>query len=266
MSSPRVCLLNNGSMAIDGYKIFWNRGPGGDVRFPVYTTLIEHDDGLFVFDTGFDLEHMNKYIPHDQPIQTADQTVPAQLALAGYRPEDVTHVINSHLHIDHTGGNKYFPNAVFVCHEQEYEAAKDPELFERMSYSCIGFAHQLAGQRPDLPSEIDSGLTPRFELLRGDVELFPGITLFETPGHSGGHYSLMVELQGRRPMIFTGDAAMTPRSVAEVIVGGFHLDPVKATRSLQRLQSLSEEHNAELFCSHHMETFESWVKAPDWYA
>ena len=41
---------------------------------------------------------------------------------------------------------------------------------------------------------------------------------------------------------------MTPRSVAEVIVGGFHLDPVKATKSLQRLQSLSEEHNAELFC------------------
>ena len=87
MSSPRVCLLNNGSMAIDGYKIFWNRGPGGDIRFPVYTTLIEHKDGLFVFDTGFDLEHMNKYIPHDQPIQTADQTVPAQLALAGYRPD-----------------------------------------------------------------------------------------------------------------------------------------------------------------------------------
>jgi len=263
--STRVCLLDGGSMAIDGHKIYWNRGPGGEIRFPVYTTLVEHDDSLFVFDTGFDLEHMQTHIPHDNPIQSPEQTVPAQLAKVGYRPEDVTHVVNSHFHIDHTGGNKYFPHATIVCHEKEYEAARNPQLFERMSYSCIGFARQLAEGRKDLPEAMRSGPTPKFELLSGDVELFPGIWLYETPGHSAGHYSLMVELEGRRPMLFTSDACMTPRNLELMVIGGFHLDPVQATHALERLQELSVEHDAELFYSHHMESFDSWLKAPVWY-
>ncbi len=37
---------------------------------PVYGVLIEHDDGLFLFDTGFDLEHMNAVLPFELPEQT----------------------------------------------------------------------------------------------------------------------------------------------------------------------------------------------------
>lgn len=47
MKSTPVFILDGGSLAIDGYKVYWNRGPGGDVRLPVYSVLVDHEEGLF---------------------------------------------------------------------------------------------------------------------------------------------------------------------------------------------------------------------------
>jgi 4-pyridoxolactonase len=253
-------------MAIDGHKIYWNRGPAGDIRFPVYSVLVEHNDGLFLYDTGFGLDHMQKYVPQDQPLQSEEQTLPAQLAKVGYEPKDVTHLLLSHLHIDHCGGSALFPEAMVVCHEREYEQAQHPELFERLSYGAVAyFAPQLVQAWQELPQGVDPERSPEFLLLTGDVEFAPGVWLLETLGHSAGHYSMLVAFGGRRPILFTGDAAMTPKNLDMMVVGGFHLDPVAGTRSLQRLKDLAVEHDAELFFSHSMPEFETWKKAPHWY-
>ena len=58
--------------------------PGPQARIPSYSVLIEHDDGLFLIDTGIDLDHMNAVLPFELPEQTEEQTIPAQLALAGF--------------------------------------------------------------------------------------------------------------------------------------------------------------------------------------
>jgi len=275
----RVSLLDGGSLAIDGYKVYWNRGPGGDIRFPVYSVLINHEDGLFIYDTGFDLLHMQTFIPGDQPLQTPDQTLPAQLAKLGLKPTDVAAVLSSHLHIDHAGGHEFFPGALVYLHEAEYRQAQKPELFERLSYSDLSFDPGLEAARDgmDLGSEGDGDRGPRvrYELVTGDYEVAKGVHLIETLGHAAGHYSLLVEFPGeggatgadarRRPMLFTGDAAMTPRNLEMMVIGGFHLDPVKGTRSLQRLKDVAAEYDAEIFCSHSMPDWETWKKAPEWY-
>ena len=49
--------LDNGSIVIDHAQLMWNIGGGTPVRIPSYGILIEHDEGLFLIDTGFDLEH-----------------------------------------------------------------------------------------------------------------------------------------------------------------------------------------------------------------
>jgi 4-pyridoxolactonase len=279
MKPTRVCLLNGGSLAIDGYKVYWNRGPSGDIRFPVYSVLVDHEDGLFVYDTGFDLLHMQTYIPGDQPLQTPDQILPAQLAKLGLEPSAVTHILSSHLHIDHCGGHEFFPGALVYCHADEYAQAQKPALFERLSYSDLSFDTALGAARDgmDLGSEGDGdrGASPKYELVRGDVEVAKGVHLIETPGHSAGHYSLLVEFGGegagaagaasRRPMLFTGDAAMTPRNLEMMVIGGFHLDPVKGTESLQKIKDVAAQYGAEIFCSHSMPDFEGWLKAPEWY-
>ena len=45
MSDTKVHLLDGGTLVIDGFHAFWNRGPGGEHRFPCYSVLIEHADG-----------------------------------------------------------------------------------------------------------------------------------------------------------------------------------------------------------------------------
>ena len=75
--------LDNGSIVIDHAQLMWNIGGGTPVRIPSYGVLIEHTDGLFLFDTGFDMEHTERVLPFELPEQTAEQTIPAQLARCG---------------------------------------------------------------------------------------------------------------------------------------------------------------------------------------
>jgi 4-pyridoxolactonase len=276
MKRTRVSLLDGGTLAINSFKLFFLKGTFDVIRFPVYSVLVDHADGLFVMDTGFDLEFMEKYTPQDNPRQTVEQNLPAQLALLGLRPEDVTHVINTHLHIDHCGGNKHFPEAEVVVHETEYKEAKDPHPFEYQSYSDLSFDPELhrlnvtgardifhrAGTADAEPANPNS---PRYRLLKGDVEFAEGVWLYETPGHSAGHMSMLVELEGRKPMFFTADASYMPRSLEEMIVGGYHLDPVKAYDSLERLKKIQEEHDAELFFPHPPADSMTYRPAPYWY-
>ena len=43
-SEVRVYLLDGGTLVIDGYHLYWNAGPGGEVRFPCYSVLIDHPE------------------------------------------------------------------------------------------------------------------------------------------------------------------------------------------------------------------------------
>lgn len=105
-------------------------------------------DGLFLFDTGFDLQVYKESFGAELTFasQAANQTLPAQLALLGLRPDDITHVINSHYHLDHCGGNKHCRNARTLCHACELEAALKPLLFEALAYTDRSFLPTLAGE------------------------------------------------------------------------------------------------------------------------
>ena len=84
MMDTKVYLLDGGSLVIDGFHMFWNRGPSGEVRFPCYSVLIEHADGRYMFDTGYDFEHVMRVLPFEKPIQAKEHTIPGQLALLGF--------------------------------------------------------------------------------------------------------------------------------------------------------------------------------------
>jgi 4-pyridoxolactonase len=270
MMDTKVYLLDGGSLVIDGFHVFWNRGPAGEVRFPCYSVLIEHQDGRFIFDTGYDHDHVMKVLPFEKPQQTADQTIPGQLAKVGLRPTDINYVINSHYHFDHCGGNKHLTDACTLCHAKELEAAAHPQAFEHLGYSDLSFSPSIATAGGSLalsPAEPALDIyTPTFETLRGDQELAKGIWLFETPGHTAGHYSLMVELAARRPMLFTADACYSKTNMDMMVISSFHLDPVASLGSMHRLKELAAKFDAEIFYSHDAESYASYLKAPGFYS
>jgi len=249
MADKKVYILDSGSLVIDRSQVLWHIDVGTPVRFPVYSVLVEHPDGLFMFDTGYDLDHVNKVLPFELPEQTDDQTIPAQLEKCGFHAEQVNYVINSHFHFDHVGGNKYLTNATTLVSKEELRHAKVPEPFEHLGYSDLTF---------DYPGT-------KYEQVTGDIEIAEGVWLFETPGHTAGHYSMMVEMDGGPSMIFAGDAAYTFENLEREIVGGFHLDPTASIESIRRLKLLAKEHEAEIYPSHEMAPFLAWNKAPEHY-
>jgi 4-pyridoxolactonase len=242
----RVFLLDSGTMMIDRSQLLWNVDCGVRLRFPIYSVLIEHSDGLFLFDTGIDLEHASRTFPNEEPRQSEEQGIVAQLELCGFAPGDVSYVVNSHLHFDHVGGNRHFPSAKTLVSKTELRQAKVPETFERYAYSDQSFDH------PDAT----------YELLEGDVELAAGLRLFETPGHSAGHYSLLVEPPSGDALLFAFDAAYAHESLDRLIPSGFHLDPTAAVRSLRRLQKIARKHDARMFVAHDMAAFNGYSLAP----
>ena len=86
MSDTKVYLLDGGTMVMDGLHAFWNAGPSGEIRFPCYSVLIDHQDGRYIYDTGYDLDHVQRALAFTKPMQTKAQTIPGQLSLLGLRP------------------------------------------------------------------------------------------------------------------------------------------------------------------------------------
>lgn len=268
MSDTKVYLLDGGTLVIDGFHAFWNRGPGGELRFPCYAVLIEHADGRYIFDTGYDHAHVMRVLPFEKPLQTPEQTIPGALAQIGLKPQDIDYVINSHYHFDHCGGNKHLTEACTICHARELEASTHCQPFEHLGYSDLTFAPDLARKAgKELPADPALDIyTPKFETLTGDQEIAKGLWLFETPGHTAGHYSLMVELKNRRPMLFTADACYSQKNMDMMCISSFHLDPVASLNSLKRLKELAAKHDAEMFYSHDPESFPSYQTGAAYYS
>jgi 4-pyridoxolactonase len=155
-----------------------------------------------------------------------------------------------------------------VCHAKALEACGCPEPFEIQSYSDLSFAPDIAARRNVSlpPSSAAEVYTPIFQTVTGDQEIAKRIRLFETPGHAAGHYSLLVELPHRRPMLFTGDAAYSQQNLDRMIISSFHLDPVESYKSMQRLKDLATLYDAEIFCSHDPQAFRTYLKAPGFYS
>jgi 4-pyridoxolactonase len=247
----KIWLIDNGSIVIEHTQLLWNV-PGEQARIPVYSVLIEHDDGLFLFDTGIDLDHMNRVLPFELPEQTAEQTIPAQLAACSFDVGDVTTLVNSHLHIDHVGGNQLFASTAVknVLHAKELAQARNHEPFEFFGYSDKSWDYEGANFVP----------------VTGDFELAKGLWLYETPGHTVGHYSLLVRPEGSgKPLLFAFDVAYTAGALEKGIQPGFHNDPVAGVRSIRRVKALAEEHGADVFLSHDMDAWHGYKHAPDFY-
>ena len=223
----KVWLLDGGSIVIEHTQLMWNV-PGPQCRIPVYSVLIEHDDGLFLIDTGIDLDHMNRVLPFELPEQTEEQTIPAQLAAAGFELGDVTTLVNSHLHIDHVGGNQLFAGTSVrnLIHERELAQARDHEPFEFFGYSDKSWDYEGAN----------------IETVSGDVELAKGITAVSRRRATPSATARSCSEGDGRSMLLAMDVAYTAAALEKGIQPGFHHTPVDGVRSIARVKDLAAEH------------------------
>ena len=157
----------------------------------INTTLVNTGDKLILIDAGCGVD---KY-------QNTTGRLLGNLAAAGYAPGDIDTILFTHFHFDHLWGisdgknaSLLFPSAEFVASEAEFAFWSDPELPSKVS----------AKQQPVVTQTNLKLASPRLRQIKAGAEVVPGVTTFDTAGHTPGHMSVHIS-SGSEEMLLTGD-------------------------------------------------------------
>ena len=219
----------------------------GDFEVPVPYFLIRHPDGDVVVDGGNPLAVAQDARAHWGPLvdqfgvhMTEDQHCAAQVG-GVVDPGAVRYIVQTHLHMDHTGALGHFPNAAVVVHAAELEAARSSD--ERRGYVPADF------DKPDL----------NWQAYDGDHDLFGdgSVRLIQSPGHSAGHVSVLVRLSETGNVLLTADASDSRRIWdGELPPRAFH-SREQAAATLERLHEVADEADALLIFGHDADNWAS---------
>ena len=260
-----LTLCTDGTFLLDGGAMFgvvpkplWSRRTPADdqnrVLLGLNSLVIRMPSALVVIETGLG----NKLSPKMREIHQNHELLPASLAAAGVRPEDVTHVLNTHLHFDHCGWNTTlhpdgcvtptFSNARYFCAAGELAHGRLQHDRDRVSYLSPNYDPLLAsGQLTLLDPHGRGGFTPDDPRLRNadapdlppptiqtSPEILPGLTVEPFPGHTGDMLAVHITSGGQHA-VFTGDLFPTHNHLDPTWVMGYDLDPVRCIDERKRL-------------------------------
>lgn len=191
---------------------------------------------------GWGLDHKSGY--HDT------SNVVTNLNIFGLRPQDIEHVVLSHLHFDHAAGSTYvsdslktsatFPNATYYVHQDEWDFALSRIDGNKES---IGADYQL----DELYKLIAEN---RVKFLQTDLyELIPGITIMKTGGHTKGHTVLKIE-DGDHFAYYMGDLIPTEYHLNHYSLKQIDVDPIQAKKAKTILLRQAFKENATMLFYH----------------
>ena len=259
--------LESGTQCLDGGAMFgvvpnplWSRRitPDDRNRIPLAMRclLIEHPDGLVLIDTGLGNKEDAKF----RDIYGVDNAGPggrtrleAALAETGVAPADVRWVINTHLHFDHAGGNTWeeqdqngvavggakltFPNATYVVQWGDLDFARHPNERTRASYLPHNF------------EPVAEAAAGKWQLLHGDVDVLPGVSVRVTPGHVPYHQSVLLR-SGGETLFYLADVMPTRHHLPLAWIMGYDLEPLRTLESKRKLVREALEEEWLLFFEH----------------
>jgi glyoxylase-like metal-dependent hydrolase (beta-lactamase superfamily II) len=200
--------------------------------------LVEADQGPVLVDTGLGLhDHTNPSglvrffglllgIQHDP-----ESTAVRQVARLGYAPEEVQHIVMTHLHFDHAGGLPDFPRAQVHVHRGAYEAMLRPHSWLELAHDRSDFAHNPSWILYDQPDALWFGL----DAIR--LPFTPEMYLVPLFGHTRGHCGVAVQ-DGKGWLFQCADALplgaefdMVPAWISQAVLGP-HVSRLKAWAAL----------------------------------
>lgn len=172
------------------------------------TVLIETEAGYALFDTG---------AAGDRP------ALLSALAARGLKNRDIKTVILSHLHFDHVANVECFPQAELVLHETERN-----------------YFEQHGADDPAAPLFLTESLLRKAQLslISGEPEVLPGVRVLCTPGHTGGHISLMLTANGKCVVLAQDALKHRGEVVSDALTGAFDAEAGK--RSINRILDMAD--------------------------
>jgi len=258
--SDGTYLLDGGAMFGVVPKPLWEKRTPADeanrILLGLNTVVVRTGGAVVVIETGIG----NKQPTKMREIHQNQARLPASLSAAGVRVEEVTHVVNTHLHFDHCGWNTTlgedgvsrptFPNARYFAAAGELAHGRLQLDRDRVSYLSPNYDPLIASGQLTL---IDLGGKGEFTAddprLRGaeglppvtiqtGEEIVAGVTVENLPGHTASLLGVHIEAKAHggaaEHACYVSDLVPTHHHLDATWVMGYDLDPLTCIAERKR--------------------------------
>lgn len=262
-----MIVCSDGTYVLDGGAMFgvvpktmWQKRMPADeqncVLLGLNTLVVRTGSAVVLIETGIG----NKQSPKMREIFQNQERLPESLAAAGVRADEVTHVVNTHLHFDHCGWNTTlgedgvvrptFKNARYFAAAGEVAHGRLQLERDRVSYLGPNYDPLIAsGQLTLIDLGGAGGFTPEDERLRGPevlppvrietgAEIVPGVWVEAFPGHTASMLGVHVEARAHggatERACYIGDLFPTHNHLDVTWVMGYDLDPLTCIEQRKR--------------------------------
>lgn len=206
LGTIEITVVSDGTLAFPAETLWGDRAedarglltssfqPPSPVGLQINTILVNTGDKLVLIDAGCGVDKFQK---------TTGGLI-GNLAAAGYAPGDIDIILFTHLHFDHLWGISDHENASLLFPSAEFVACEAEVAF----WSAPEWANKVSPALKPLVTQANLKLaSPRLRLIRAAAEVVPGVTTFDTAGHTPGHISVHIS-SGSEEMLLTGDVVV----------------------------------------------------------
>ncbi|NLJ30734.1 MAG: N-acyl homoserine lactonase family protein [Clostridiales bacterium] len=235
------------------------------IQLPSFSVLIEHPEiGYVLYDTGScPGDEADRRPPETRELfpfyAGREEFLDRRLAELGLSPDDISVIVVSHMHWDHSGGLSFFSGTragqnIYVHKKDFMYGLTETHRTSSVVYAGGGYF------RDNFEFE---GLS--YHLIEEDQELAKGLRLITLEGHTPGILGLVAELDSQT-YIFPSDAVSMRKNYGPpAVFPGIVYDTLGFRRSIAKLNLLEKKYGAEFIFPHDPEQFASLKKAPYFY-
>jgi glyoxylase-like metal-dependent hydrolase (beta-lactamase superfamily II) len=260
-SALRLYVFDCGTLQADPARFRLTREEVATTDLSVPCFLVVHPQGRLIWDAGAVPD--DEWTPTGSAVMhhlvlpdsgerdiTLRKPLMTQLAEAGYSPADITHLVLSHYHYDHTAANA-FADATWLVRQVERDAM---------------FAEKAPGvTRPSTYAALKNSKTVIIESDEHDVFGDGTVIIKSAPGHTPGHQVLFVRLTKTGPVVLSGDLYHFPESRTLKRVATFDFDQKQTPVSRDSVDAFLTRTGAQLWIEHDSVGNSRLKKAPEYY-
>jgi N-acyl homoserine lactone hydrolase len=190
--------------------------------------LIKHGNDYMVWDSGHSMS-AGAVAPKTSLVDL--------LGRLKLKPEQIKYVGISHYHGDHIGQVDSFPKSTLLIGKRDWDVLTDPKMSEVANPAT--FKNWIGGGGKVEPVPVDK-----------DVFGDGTVVMINTPGHTPGHHSLLVQLPQMGPVLLSGDLAHFHENYDGNGVPSFNTDRSETLASLDRFKKIAANLKATVVIQH----------------
>jgi glyoxylase-like metal-dependent hydrolase (beta-lactamase superfamily II) len=247
--------IETGNLKLDGGamfgvvpKVLWQKAYPCDennlCNWSMRCLLVVDGERKILIDNGIGEKQDENWLKHYY--LNGDATLESSLKKIGFKPEDITDVILTHMHFDHCGGsvkwNKgktgyllAFPNAKYWTSKQQFDWATHPNRREKASFLKENI----------LPIQ-ESG---QLELVEEEGEYIPGIEFKMYHGHTEGQVIPHIKYNGKT-VVFTADLMPSAAHIPMPWIMAYDTKPLQTLDDRERFYAEALANDYILFLEH----------------